>query len=122
MQSTDHSLSAAALHGFLGRCPNCGSGKLFKSFLKPVDECSVCHEALGHVRADDGPAWATILVVGHIMAPVFLGVIPKSNWPIWALMAVMLPSIVALSLILLPRMKGIFIGLIWRSGCVGSEK
>ncbi len=30
--------------GFLGRCPHCGEGKLFKSFVKPVDNCLACGE------------------------------------------------------------------------------
>ena len=107
---------------FLGGCPHCGSGKLFKSFLKPVDECKVCHEPLGHIRAEDGPAWATILVVGHVLAPFLLGVVPDSSWPDWMLLATILPAVLILTLVLLPRMKGAFIGIIWRSSCVGSEK
>ena len=83
MASGDISLSSAVTRGFFGRCPNCGSGKLFKSYLKPVDKCSVCCQALGRIRADDGPEWATILVVGHILAPVLLRVLPNNPWPDW---------------------------------------
>ncbi len=45
-----------------GRCPQCGMGKLYKSYLKQVDACSACGEELGSIRADDGPAWVTILI------------------------------------------------------------
>ena len=56
---------SAVLRGLRGRCPHCGQGHLFRAYLKPVDACSVCHEPLKHIRADDGPAWLTILIVGH---------------------------------------------------------
>lgn len=122
MTGVDQSLSTAALRGFFGRCPRCGSGKLLRGYLKPVDECSVCHEHFEHIRADDAPAWATILVVGHILAPFLLAILPNSTWPDWLLMATIVPAALILTLALLPRMKGVFIGLIWRSGCVGSEE
>ena len=34
--------------------------------------CPVCGEEFHHHRADDGPAYLTILIVGHLMAPVLL--------------------------------------------------
>jgi uncharacterized protein (DUF983 family) len=114
--------SQTMIRGLAGRCPQCGRGRLFTSYLKPVRECAVCGEDLGHIRADDGPAWATILLVGHILAPFLLGILPNSSWPDWMLMATIIPATLVLTLVLLPRMKGVFIGIIWRSGCVGSEK
>ena len=32
-----------------------------------------------HHRADDGPAWATILITGHLMAPLMLVVFSPSG-------------------------------------------
>ncbi len=58
--------------GVLGRSPKCGNGRLFRSYLKVVDECSSCGERYGHFRADDAPPWLTILVVGHPTVPVVL--------------------------------------------------
>lgn len=115
-------LSEVILRGVFGRCPRCGQGKLFASYLKPVDNCAVCGEKLGHIRADDGPAWLTILLVGHILAPFFLSVLPHVQWSDWVIMAVIMSLTLVLTLWLLPRSKGVFIGLIWRSGCIGSEK
>ena len=34
--------------------------------------CPVCGTELFHHRADDGPAWATILITGHLLAPLML--------------------------------------------------
>jgi uncharacterized protein (DUF983 family) len=111
-----------ALRGLIGRCPSCGRGRLLRRYLKPVERCEQCGEAFGHIRADDGPAWLTIVVVGHIMGPLLLYAVPGSRlsdavamlvWPLVALL---------LALLVLPRAKGLFIGLIWRSGSIGSER
>lgn len=115
-------LGAAIARGAFGRCPRCGYGKLFKSFLKQVNQCAACHEALGHIRADDGPAWLTILLTGHILAPLILALEPNTTWPEWVSMTVWPMTALVLAILLLPRSKGIFIGLIWRAGCIGSEK
>ena len=58
---------SSVFRGACARCPNCGRGRLFRAYLKPVETCAECHESLKHIRADDGPAWLTILVVGHIV-------------------------------------------------------
>jgi len=54
----------AMLRGWKRRCPNCGTGPLFKGYLAVRDDCAVCGQELHHHRADDGPAYLTILVVG----------------------------------------------------------
>lgn len=110
------------IRGTLGRCPSCGKGRIFRRYLKPVERCGTCNEKLGHIRADDGPAWFTILLVAHLLAPFFLHVLPQVNRPDWQIMIAVMATILALSLAILPRAKGAFIGLIWRSGCVGSEE
>ena len=53
------------LRGFRLRCPNCGEGRLFRSFLKVADHCSECGEEFHPHRADDFPAYLVIIVVGH---------------------------------------------------------
>lgn len=115
-------LGTVIMRGVAGRCPRCGKGKLFKRYLKPVAACSACSEKLGHIRADDGPAWLTILLAGHILIPLFIGVLPQLNWPDWAILATIIVVTLAVILCLLPLAKGVFIGLIWRLGCIGSEE
>ena len=61
------------LRGFGLRCPKCGEGRLFGSFLKVADRCPACGEELHHQRADDAPAYFTIVVVGHIIVGGVLG-------------------------------------------------
>jgi len=106
----------------IGRCPNCGKGRLFKSYLKQVENCSECGEDLGHIQADDGPSWLTILVVGHIIAPAMLISSSNNIWPDWIYM-ILWPSLaLILTLLILPRAKGIFIAIIWRLEFLENKK
>lgn len=109
----ERELKPALLRGWNCRCPNCGQGALFRSFLKVNDHCPRCQAELFHQRADDGPAYVTIIIVGHILAPVMLFLF--ANWdpnPIWTAILLSL-GCVALSLYLLPRLKGVFVGFQW---------
>lgn len=107
--------------GLFGRCPRCGEGRLFATYLKPVAACSACGEPYGHIRADDGPAWLTILVVGHIIVTLILVTSDDNPWPAWLLSTVWVVVALALTLVLLPHAKGLFIALIWRAKSPGSE-
>src|SRR5215471_11822451 len=77
--STAHAL----WRGFTMKCPNCGTGRLFRQFLKVVDHCSVCGEELHHHRADDFPAYIVILVVGHTLVPAALAFEMDYAPPMW---------------------------------------
>lgn len=83
------------------------------SYLKQVEYCEVCGEKWSDVRADDGPAWLTILVVGHLLAPIVLPVALEDRLPIWLVLVLLSGIAVSLCLLLLPRSKGLFIALIW---------
>jgi len=69
MTDSEISLKTAAARALMGRCPCCGKGKLMKSYLKQVENCSVCGESFGQIRADDAAPWLTIILVGHVFLP-----------------------------------------------------
>ncbi|MDO5630476.1 MAG: DUF983 domain-containing protein [Paracoccus sp. (in: a-proteobacteria)] len=103
----------AMRRGFMGKCPSCGEGRLLHSYLKVNDTCPACGEAMHHQRADDGPAYLTILIVSHLGAPLLLWVYMAFRpSPMTMLIGFSLAS-VALSLLLLPRIKGAMVGLQW---------
>lgn len=103
----------AVLRGWRRRCPNCGAGPMLRGYLKVRDNCPVCGEELHHHRADDGPAYLTILIVGHLLAPILLFTYTKWR-PEPLVMAVGFTiGTVALSLYLLPRLKGALVALQW---------
>lgn len=109
----DRPVRPAMLRGWRMRCPNCGEGRLLHGYLKVNDRCSACGEDLHHQRADDGPAYMTILIVGHLMAPMIMWAFVKFRPDPLVLSAVFAIGCIALSLFLLPRMKGILVAIQW---------
>ena len=111
--SDERPLKPAVLKGWRRKCPNCGAGPLLKGYLTVRSTCSVCREELHHHRADDGPAYLTILIVGHLMAP-FLHIIFVTYRPEpLVLFSIFAVGCVALSLYLLPRLKGVVVAIQW---------
>jgi uncharacterized protein (DUF983 family) len=107
-------LTTALLRGWRGRCPRCGVGSLFGSFLKMRSVCPACELVLEPYRADDAPAYFTILIVGHIIVPLVLLLERYGDQPpLWFHAAIWLPLSVVVALCLLPRIKGAVIALIW---------
>ena len=95
------------------RCPNCGEGKLFRAYLKVRAPCSVCGNDNGRYPADDGPAYLTILLVGHlVIAPTLLFPFVW-EWNPWVVAGLLLPILLGVVLAALPFIKGGFIGLLW---------
>ncbi|MBC7479481.1 MAG: DUF983 domain-containing protein [Pseudorhodobacter sp.] len=111
--SGERPLGLALRRGWQCRCPNCGAGPMMRSYLKVRDNCPVCGEDLSHQRADDGPAYLTILVVGHILAPLIYFVFVRYRPEPLVLASIFATATVALALFLLPRFKGMFVALQW---------
>lgn len=107
------SVGAAMLRGLKGYCPACGRGKLFASYLKVADRCPSCGEELHHHRADDAPPYFTIFIVGHLLVAGVLIVEQVFKPEYWVHLVLWLPATVALSMLLLPRVKGTLVGLQW---------
>lgn len=105
-----------------GRCPHCGEGRLFASYLNQVEHCSVCEEPFGHIRSDDAAPWLTILIVGHIVVPLLLAVEREVQWPEWFSMTFWPAITLLLALLVLPRAKALFVAIIWATEASGSEK
>lgn len=109
----DRPLKPAALRGWRRRCPACGEGKLFDGYLKVRERCANCGEDLTHARADDGPAYLTILIVGHLMAPLIMWAFVAWRPDPVVLATVFSIGCIAASLYLLPRLKGAIVGYQW---------
>jgi len=103
----------AVMRGLSRRCPECGRGHLFEGYLKVTDHCPVCRADLHHHRADDGPAYLTILVVGHLMAPLLLFVFERFRPEPMVTATIFVVGSLALSLYLLPRLKGLIVAIQW---------
>jgi uncharacterized protein (DUF983 family) len=103
----------AMIRGWQRCCPQCGKGALFTGYLKVAGACPACGEDFTAQRADDGPAYLTILIVGHLMAPLFLWTYFTWQPSPAVMISVFSAGTVALSLYLLPRLKGALVALQW---------
>ena len=104
------------LRGLKGRCPACGEGKLFSRYLKVQPTCSHCGLNLAKYPADDGPAYFTILIVGHlVVAPLLIFPVIWEASPAIVLPATLIPLAIV-TLLLLHVTKGWFIGLLYALG------
>lgn len=104
---------AAVLRGLRLRCPSCGEGKMLHSYLKVRHSCDHCGQELFHNRADDGPAYLTILIVGHILGfALHITFVLYRPDPL-VLAMIMSAVTIGTSLWLLPRMKGLVVAYQW---------
>lgn len=112
-EESERDAGRAMRRGACLRCPSCGEGHLLRGYLKVVETCPACGEDLSPQRTDDGPAYLTILIVGHLMAPLMLWVFMAYRPGPWAMVTGFTIGCVVLSLALLPVMKGVLVGFQW---------
>ena len=112
-KAQERSVKQAMLRGAALRCPACGKGKLYASYLKVNDVCPACGEELFHQRADDAPAYFTMFIVGPVVVALVLMVEDLFAPALWVHALLWTPMVLGMSLWLLPRIKGALIGLQW---------
>ena len=111
--SDDRDARNAMIRGLRLACPACGTGRMFDGYLKVRTECDTCGQKLHHARVDDGPAYFTLSLVVAIVFPLFAVIYSAFDpEPLWVALG-MMAFATALALVLLPRVKGLFIGLQW---------
>ncbi len=103
----------ALRHGLREKCPNCGEGAVYTTYLKIADHCDHCGEALHHEKSDDAAPYFTIFALGHIIVPLLLILETRIFPPFWIYAVLGIPLIVALTLFILPRIKGAVVGWQW---------
>lgn len=121
MDAAKPPLRLALWRGFKRRCPRCGIGSYRSDYLTVAAHCPHCGEPLGHIRADDGPAYLTLVAVGHIVVPATLWVEQVWSPPLVPFVAGALAATAALCGGLLPSFKGAMVGLMWRLNLRGDE-
>jgi uncharacterized protein (DUF983 family) len=118
----NRSLGRAVWNGMKLRCPHCGEGHLFRSYLKVADTCDACGEELSHHRADDFPPYISIVIVGHVIIGLMLHLeMAYENIAPWVYLATMLPAAIILPLTMLPSIKGAVVGLQWANKMYGFD-
>ncbi|MBX7247641.1 MAG: DUF983 domain-containing protein [Caulobacteraceae bacterium] len=116
MSSSQRSVLDGLKRGLRRRCPNCGEGRLFAGYLKVDPTCARCGHDNSRYRADDGPAYVTVLLAGHLLvAPMLVfPVIWEADPMLVAPLA--MAGVGAVTLAGLAFIKGGWIGLMWANG------
>ena len=104
----------AVRRGICNRCPNCGEAKLFPHFLKPVETCAVCGKDWDRHRSDDFPAYVSIFLTGHIMAPIVVALVMADVLSTLGLVLALVIPFLILSIGLIQPAKGAIMALLWR--------
>jgi uncharacterized protein (DUF983 family) len=113
MSDAARPFAPSLLRGAKGCCPACGRGRLFWKYLKVNGRCEACDHDLSRYPADDGPAYLTILLVGHlVVAPLLFFPIVWRSDPLYSL-PILLSALAAITLAALPRIKGAWIGMMY---------
>jgi uncharacterized protein (DUF983 family) len=94
-----------------GRCPRCGTGRLFQGYLAVRTSCTSCGLDFSRFEAGDGPAVFVILIVGAIVAGGALLMEIAFQPPYWIHALVWGPALLILSLAFLRPLKAALIVL-----------
>lgn len=104
-----------ALAAGLGmRCPQCGRGKVFQSYLKLAPRCPACGADFAKADAGDGPAVFVVLIVGAIVTPLLFILQFAFQLPGWLSIGITFAATIGLCLALLPPFKSTLFALQWK--------
>ncbi len=95
------------------RCPQCGEGRLFSSYLKLAPRCGFCGADFSKADSGDGPAVFVILFVGAIVAPLLFVLQFGTDLPDWLALTITMVATLVLCLALLPPFKAVLFALQW---------
>ena len=100
--------------GLGAKCPRCGQGPLFKTYLGLRDRCEACGLDYAKADAGDGPAVFVIFIVGFVA--VALAFALRFVWyaPVWLAFLISGVVAIALTLALLRPLKATLIALQYR--------
>ena len=100
--------------GVKGRCPKCGEGRILSGYITQNKSCSECGEDLSWIRADDAPAWLTILVTGHVSVPLIHYFGTHEVFSPMLDTSIAVAAAMVFAGVFLPWAKGGFIAELWR--------
>lgn len=106
--------TALLLRGFAGRCPRCGTGRLFDGFLTVAPACPVCHLGLAEHDAGDGPAVAATFILGAVVVGLAALLELTLEPPLWVHVVLWGPVVIGGSVGILRPLKGATIAIQYR--------
>ncbi|WP_084393641.1 DUF983 domain-containing protein [Henriciella pelagia] len=101
------------LAGLGCRCPACGEGPVFKSYLGLAPACTACGADFSNADAGDGPAFFVMFLLGIIIMPPVLLVQALFSPPVWVHALIWTPVITCVAILLLRPFKSLMFALQW---------
>lgn len=92
--------------GLKGRCPRCGQGHLFKSYLSLAPRCEVCDLDYSFADPADGPAFFALTIVSFPILGLIWWFDATYTPPIWVHLVVSLPFLALAGILPLRPLKG----------------
>ena len=100
--------------GVKARCPRCGEGPLFSSYLTIAPRCKACKLDFGFADSGDGPAIFIILIAGLLIMVAVIIVEVMYQPPYWVHAMLWLPVTGLLCVGLLRPFKATMVALQFR--------
>jgi uncharacterized protein (DUF983 family) len=98
------------LAAILARCPNCGKGRLFQTFINFAPRCEACGVSFGKADVGDGAAVFVMFIVGALVVPAAF-ILQKLGVGNLANLAITCVATIVLSLGLLRPIKALLFAL-----------
>lgn len=93
-----------------GKCPVCRKGRLFRSWLKVAESCTICGTNFKAAEAGDGPVVFVILIAGFLAcAGLFTTFFMFPAWPVTTHLIIWPAFAVGVSLLLMQPLKGLML-------------
>ena len=96
------------------RCPACGEGPVFRSFLDIAPRCTSCGADFSKADAGDGPAFFVMFLLGIIIMPPVLLVQILFSPPAWVHIILWTPVRIVLAMLMLRPFKSLMFALQWK--------
>jgi uncharacterized protein (DUF983 family) len=77
--------------GWEGRCPRCGEGHMFKSWLKVTDKCEACGLDYRFAAPDDGPAFFSLCIIAFPLTFLVVWLQVAFAPPVWVHLVTSVP-------------------------------
>lgn len=100
--------------GLRCRCPNCGEGRVFASFLRFKDSCDACGADLTIADAGDGPSFFVMFGALIVIVPSAMFFELAFRPPSWVHALIWPPLTFAFCLSLLRPVKALLFALQWK--------
>lgn len=100
--------------GACGRCPRCGRGSVFRSFLDIARRCEACGLSLEGHDAGDGPAFAGVFILGFVVVALAFALERLFEPPLWVHALAWTPTVIGGAIGMLRPLKGMTVALQYR--------